>query len=439
MDASGGTFQSKTGRTPQKSCANYRPKPRKRKTMNFLAILRVAVRALGRNKMRTALTMLGIVIGVGAVIVLVSIGQGAQSMVLDQISNMGSNMMYVMPGNTSFGGASMGLGAASSLTDEDVQAMVKEVPTIAAASPSVNASGQLVFGNQNWFVRMQGTNDKFPEIRSWKVEQGEFFTEADVRSASRVIVLGKTVAEKLFPGIDPIGETIRVRNLPFRVVGVLSAKGQSMVGQDQDDTAVVPYTTAQRKLLGQQIPSINQAMVSAVSQEATGVTQRQITDLLRQRHKIARGESDDFMVRNMTDAAQTFEQLTTIMTLLLGSIAAISLVVGGIGIMNIMLVSVTERTREIGIRMAVGARPNSVRLQFLMESVTLSLMGGLIGVIIGGGLAAIVSKVLGWPTLVSALSVLISFAFATVIGVFFGYYPAHKAAALDPIEALRYE
>jgi putative ABC transport system permease protein len=303
----------------------------------------------------------------------------------------------------------------------------------------VNASGQLVFGNQNWFVRMQGTNEKFPKIRSWKVEQGEFFTEADVRSAARVIVLGKSVAEKLFPGIDPIGETIRVRNLPFRVVGVLAAKGQSMVGQDQDDTAVVPYTAAQRKLLGQQIPSINQAMVSAISQEATAVTQRQIAELLRQRHRIGPGESDDFFVRNMTDAAQTFTQLTTIMTLLLGSIAAISLVVGGIGIMNIMLVSVTERTREIGIRMAVGARPNYVRLQFLTESLVLSLMGGLIGVLIGGGIAALVSRILGWPTLVSALSVLVSFAFATVIGIFFGYYPAHKAAALDPIEALRYE
>jgi len=407
--------------------------------MNLLAILKVAFRALGRNKLRTALTMLGIVIGVGAVIVLVSIGQGAQSMVLDQISSMGSNMIFIMPGNMSFGGASMGLGAASTLTDEDVFAMDREIPTIAAASPIVNASGQMVFGNQNWFVRIQGSNDKFPQIREWKIEQGEFFTDADVRSASRVVVLGKTVSDKLFPGIDPIGQTIRVRNLPFRVVGVLAAKGQSMVGQDQDDTAVMPYTTVQRKLLGQQIPSINQAMISSVSQQASGVTQTQIAGLLRQRHKIPQGQPDDFMVRNMTDAAQTFEQLTTIMTLLLGSIAAISLVVGGIGIMNIMLVSVTERTREIGIRMAVGARPNSVRLQFLMESVTLSLMGGLIGVIIGGGLAAIVSKVLGWPTLVSALSVLISFAFATVIGVFFGYYPAHKAAALDPIEALRYE
>jgi putative ABC transport system permease protein len=407
--------------------------------MNFFAIIKVAGRALGRNKLRTALTMLGIIIGVGAVIVLVSIGQGAQSMVLDQISNMGTNMMYVMPGNLQFGGAALGAGAANTLTDEDVTAMEREIPTIAAASPVVNATSQLVFGNQNWFVRIQGTNEKFPTIRTWKVGEGEFFTDADVRSAARVIVLGKSVAEKLFPGLDPIGETIRVRNLPFRVVGVLTEKGQSMVGQDHDDVAIVPYTTAERKLLGRQILSINQAMVSAISQEASGVTQRQITDLLRQRHKIAAGESDDFTVRNMTDSAQTFTQLTTIMTLLLGSIAAISLVVGGIGIMNIMLVSVTERTREIGIRMAVGARPNYVRMQFLTESLVLSLMGGLIGVLIGGGLSILVSKILGWPTLVSVLSVLISFAFATAIGIFFGYYPAHKAAALDPIEALRYE
>jgi putative ABC transport system permease protein len=407
--------------------------------MNLLAIIRVALRALNRNKLRTALTMLGIIIGVGAVIVLVSIGQGAQTMVLQSMSSMGTNMMFIMPGTMTFGGASMGLGAANTLTDEDVFAMEREIPTIAAASPMARAGAQLVFGNQNWFVQVAGSNEKFPQIRNWPVEQGEFFTDADVRSANRVIVLGKTVAEKLFPGVDPIGQTIRVRNLPFRVVGVLAVKGQSMVGQDQDDTAVTPYTTVQRKLLGQQIPSISQAMVSSISQEASSVTQRQIIELLRQRHKIGPGESDDFTVRNMTDAAQAFQTMSTVMTLLLGSIAAISLVVGGIGIMNIMLVSVTERTREIGIRMAVGARPSYVRMQFLMESLVLSLMGGVIGVLIGGALSAVVSSVLGWPTLVSGLSVIVSFAFATGIGIFFGYYPAHKAAALDPIEALRYE
>ncbi len=407
--------------------------------MNSFAILKVALRALGRNKLRSALTMLGIIIGVGAVIAMVSIGQGAQAMIEQQINSMGSNVLYVMPGNITTGGASLGQGAANTLTDEDVEAMRREIPTIAAASPVVRSQTQMVFGNQNWFVRIEGTNEFFPELRNWTVDQGTFFTEGDVLSAARVVVLGRTVAERLFPGLDPIGQTIRVRNLAFRVVGVLAEKGQSMVGQDQDDTAVMPYTTVQKKLLGQVIPSVNQAMVSAVSQEATVVVQRQINELLRQRHKIGPGETDDFSVRNMSDVAAASQQMTTIMTLLLGSIAAISLIVGGIGIMNIMLVSVTERTREIGIRMAVGARPSYIRLQFLAESLVLSLTGGLIGVVIGGSLAAAISGVLGFPTLVSALSITVSFAFATCIGIFFGYYPAHKAAALDPIEALRYE
>ena len=407
--------------------------------MNLPAILKVAMRALGRNKMRSALTMLGIIIGVGAVIAMVSVGQGAQHMVQNQISSMGSNMLYVMPGNLMMGGASQGLGAASTLTDDDVKAMKREVSTVLYASPVVRSSGQLVFGNQNWFVQIQGTNEQFPDIRSWNVQEGEFFTEADVESAARVVVLGKTVADKLFPGMDPIGQSLRVRNLPFRVVGVLEAKGQSMVGQDQDDTAVMPWTTVQRKMASRTIPVIGQAMITAVSEAGSKIAEKEISDLLRQRHKIAAGDNDDFTVRNMADVAATSAQLTTIMTLLLGSIAAISLIVGGIGIMNIMLVSVTERTREIGIRMAVGARPNYIRLQFLTESLLLSLMGGLIGIIIGGSISRAISGLLGWPTLVSTLSVLISFGFATMIGIFFGYYPAHKAAALDPIEALRYE
>lgn len=407
--------------------------------MNFFAILKVAIRALGRNKLRSALTMLGIIIGVGAVIAMVSIGQGAQRMVETQINSMGSNMLYVQPGNMMQGGASMGMGAASTLTDEDVAAIQREIPTVAHVSPVVRSSGQLVFGNQNWFVQIQGTNEQFPDIRSWKVQEGEFFTEADVQSSARVIVLGRTVADKLFPGVDPVGQTLRVRNLPFRVTGILEAKGQSMVGQDQDDTAVVPYTTVQRKLAGRTIPAIGQAMVTGVSEAGSKLAEKQIAELLRQRHKIAEGEADDFMVRNMADVAATSAQLTTIMTLLLGSIAAISLIVGGIGIMNIMLVSVTERTREIGIRMAVGARPNYIRLQFLTESLMLSLLGGMIGIVIGGSISIGISGLLGWPTLVSGLSVFVSFAFATVIGIFFGYYPAHKAAALDPIDALRYE
>ena len=360
-------------------------------------------------------------------------------MIQNQINSMGSNVLYVMPGNTVAGGASLGQGAANSFTDEDVEAIRKEIPTVAAASPVVRGSGQMVFGNQNWFVQIQGANEFFPQLRSWVVQQGEFFTEGDVLSAARVVVLGKSVADRLFPGLDPIGQSIRVRNLPFRVIGVLAAKNQSMVGQDQDDTAVMPYTTVQRKLLGQMIPSISQAIISAVTQDATAVAQRQIIGLLRQRHRIGAGDTDDFSVRNMSDVAATGQQMTAIMTLLLGSIAAISLIVGGIGIMNIMLVSVTERTREIGIRMAVGARPSYIRLQFLTESLVLSLTGGIIGVIIGGSLAAFISGVLGFPTVVSALSVMVSFASTTCIGIFFGYYPAHKAAALDPIEALRYE
>ena len=406
--------------------------------MNLWAILKVAIRALTRNKMRSALTMLGIIIGVGAVIAMVSIGQGAQQMIQTQIGSMGSNMLFIQPGNTRTNGASQGLGAASTLTEDDVLAIEHEVPTAAAVSPSMRASAQLVFGNQNWQVQLVGSNEKFPQIRSWPVVNGAFFTDADVRSASRVIVLGHTVATKLFGAADPVGESIRVRNLPFRVIGVLETKG-STLGQDQDDTAVIPFTTVQKKMQARGGTSIGQAMISAVSADATNLVQQQVTDLLRQRHKIADGDPDDFTVRNLADVAAAGVQLTTIMTLLLGSIAGISLIVGGIGIMNIMLVSVTERTREIGIRMAVGARPSYIRLQFLTESVVLSLAGGALGMLGGGAAAALIAWYLNWPSLVSGLAVAIAFGFSTAIGVFFGYYPAHKAAALDPIEALRYE
>ena len=406
--------------------------------MNFWAVFKVAARALARNKMRSALTTLGIIIGVSAVIALVSIGQGAQFMVQNQINSFGSNLLFVMPNNQVQGGANIATGGGNSLTVEDVQAMANELPGIAGASPMVNANTQGVYGNQNWLLRIQGTNEKFTRIRSWPTKQGSFFTDADVLSSARVIVLGKTVADKLFPGEDPVGKTMRVGKLQFKVIGVLAGKG-STFGNDQDDIAVVPYTTVQKKLQQRTILSIGQAMVSATSERGASLAETQIAELLRQRHRIPEGEPDDFRIQNMSDVAAASGQVLRIMTLLLASIAGISLMVGGIGIMNIMLVSVTERTREIGIRMAVGARPSYIRLQFLTESVVLSLTGGIAGMLIGGSAAAAFAWYFEWPSLVSTLAVTIAFSFSTAIGVFFGYYPAHKAAALDPIEALRYE
>jgi putative ABC transport system permease protein len=408
--------------------------------MRYLVILKVAFRALRRNKLRTALTMLGIIIGVGAVIAMVSIGQGANAMVQDQIESIGTNIMYVWAGSHMAPGAvRQGAGTAASLTAEDVTAIEREVPTVASATPVVRANAQLIYSNQNWGTNIQGTNEKFCQIRRWSLAEGEFFTESDVRSAARVAVVGQTVVENLFQGVNPLGQTVRVRNLPFRVIGVLSAKGQSMMGQDQDDLVVTPYTTVQKKLLGQTILSIGSVMISCVSPKASRLTEIQITDLLRQRHRIQAGAEDDFRVRNMSDVAETAQQTNQVMTLLLGSIAAVSLLVGGIGIMNIMLVSVTERTREIGIRMAIGARPGHIRLQFLTESVVLSLLGGAFGILLGAGLSIAIAKLLTWPTLLSPLSMMVSFGFSAAVGMFFGYYPAHKAASLDPIEALRYE
>ena len=407
--------------------------------MRGLAILKISFWALGRNKMRSALTMLGIIIGVSAVIAMVSIGEGANSMVQDQMEAMGTNIMYVYPSGRRGMGGVRGADRGSQLTVADVEAIENEIPVIAGATPIVRASGQMIFGNQNWSASVQGTNEHFPEIREWPVAFGEFFTENDVRSAARVVVLGNTVAENLFTGVEPIGQTIRIRNLPFRVVGVLSARGQSGMGQDQDDTVIMPYTAAQKKLLGQSIPRISQVMLRAITPNATTVAEKLITDLLRQRHNIIPPREDDFSVRNLSDIAETAEQTGLVMTLLLGSIAAISLLVGGIGIMNIMLVSVTERTREIGIRMAVGSRPGYIRLQFLSESIILSVAGGLIGVALGAAMSIGVAQFLEWPTLVSPTAIALSVGFSAAVGVFFGYYPAHKAAGLDPIDALRYE
>ncbi|HSP64411.1 MAG TPA: ABC transporter permease [Pyrinomonadaceae bacterium] len=407
--------------------------------MDLLMIIRVAFRALVRNKMRAALTMLGIIIGVSAVIAMVSIGQGAQASVQAQIESIGTNLLFVSAGAQNVGGVRSGTGdtGTNTLTVEDLDAIKREVPSVSMVTPSVNARSQLVSGNANWNTSVTGVSEQYPDVRKWTVQSGAFFTDADVRTAARVIVIGQTVGDNLFPGADPVGQTLRVMNLPFRVVGVMARKGQDQQGRDQDDVSFAPYTTVQKKVLGS--PRLQVAYVSAISQDATYTAQSQITELLRQRHKLSANEPDDFSVRNMTDIADAANATSNTMTILLACIAGVSLLVGGIGIMNIMLVSVTERTREIGIRMAIGARSSAVRSQFLIESIVLSLTGGMFGIVLGIIVSLAIPKMLGWPTLVSTMAIVGSAIFSVAVGVFFGYYPARKAAALDPIEALRYE
>jgi putative ABC transport system permease protein len=403
----------------------------------LFTIFRVAFKALGRNMMRSVLTMLGIIIGVGAVIAMVSIGQGAQQTISQQIASAGSNMLFVTPGAFSSGGVRMGLGTTSHLTVEDCQAIARECPAVKYVSPVVRASASAVYGNQNWSTSVQGYDTNFSQIRLWDVERGTFFTDQDVQTAQRVCILGKTVADNLFSGSDPVGQEIRIRNMPWRVIGVLQSKGQSGTGQDQDDTIIAPYTTVQKKMQG--ITFINSIMVSAISQEASSTAEAEITDLLRQRHHITNSEDDDFQVRNLSDMAELANNSNQVMTMLLASIACVSLIVGGIGVMNIMLVSVTERTREIGIRMAVGATGGDVQFQFLTEALVLAVFGGLIGIIMGTIASSVISDYLGWPTLISTTAIGAAFSFAAFIGIAAGWYPARKASRLDPIEALRYE
>jgi putative ABC transport system permease protein len=407
--------------------------------MNLAMIIRVAFRALVRNKMRAILTMLGIIIGVSAVIAMVSIGQGAQASVQKQIESIGTNLLFISAGAQNVGGVRSGTGdsGTNSLTVEDLEAIRREVPSVSMVSPTVNARSQLVAGNMNWNTSVQGVSEQYPEVRKWTVQSGSFFGEADVRTAGRVIVIGQTIADNLFAGMDPVGQTLRVANLPFRIIGVMARKGQDQQGRDQDDIAFAPYTTVQKKILGS--PRLQIAYASAISQDATYTAQQQITEMLRQRHKLTASEPNDFTVRNMSDIAEAANETNNTMTLLLACIASVSLLVGGIGIMNIMLVSVTERTREIGIRMAIGARSSAVRSQFLIESIVLSLTGGFVGIVLGVVVSFAIPALLGWPTLISTLAIIGSVIFSAAVGIFFGYYPARKAAALDPIEALRYE
>jgi len=405
--------------------------------MSFLMVLRVAFKALARNKMRTALTMLGMIIGVSAVITMVALGTGAQSSIETQIQAAGTNMIMVSAGNFQQGGVRMGQGNASTLTPEDAMA-IRDLPGVQYVAPGVNTRGQIVAGNMNWGTQVQGTDVDLPLIRSWPATHGAFFQPVDVATASKVAVLGSVVHEQLFGAdVDPVGQIIRINNQPFTVVGVMASKGQSGMGQDQDDVVYVPYTTVMKKLRG--IQFIQNVTVSATTAADTAPTAERITQLMRTRHQVAFGDSDDFMVRTMEEMASVRVQATETMTALLASIAGVSLLVGGIGIMNIMLVSVTERTREIGLRMAIGAKSRDVLLQFLVEAVVLSLVGGSIGIALGLGMSKGVTAWMTWPTKVSAESVAVAFVFAAITGVFFGFYPARKAAALDPIDALRFE
>ena len=404
--------------------------------LKFLTILKVGLKAIARNKMRSTLTALGIIIGVACVIAMIGVGQGSQAAIQAQISSLGSNFLMVFPGVATQSGARIFTGQ-STITEEDVVAVRAECPSVAYVTPVSRSGSQVVAGGLNWGTQVQGVGVEWPFVKSWNVEKGAFFGESDVRAAAKVCLLGTTVANALFEGQDPVGQSVRVKNFPFRVVGVLEPKGGNSMGQDQDDVVIAPYTTVMRLLKKTQ--KIDMFMASAVSRDAVEEAQREIEALLRQRHRIGPGQDSDFMIRSQQEIAQTADQTSKTLSTLLASAASISLLVGGIGIMNIMLVSVTERTREIGIRMAIGAKSRDVLTQFLIEALTLSIAGGAVGVALGVAASRILAWKAGWPIHLSPAAIALAFGFSAAIGVFFGFYPARKAARLDPIEALRYE